>query len=179
MNRRPNITEEQVYTAILTLRKDGEKVSARNILRITGGSLATIQRIMTKILDEELIEAMAPEINEKLLKDLKLGIGNAIRTGLKDVTEHRDDCLVLLDELDAEMNVADEQSKADIARLVADNRDVHAKQASSEILLAEAKTRIDFLEKQCQDLISGSAMKDLEAIVQKSVDAARASGPQN
>ena len=179
MSRRPDITKEQVETAILTLRKNGEKISARNILRITGGSLATIQRMMTDFLDQELIEAMAPEISEKLLKDLKSGIGNAVKTGLEYMKAKREEALVLLDELEAEMIAAAEQSRTEIARLDKENRAVHEQQASAESLLAEAKARIDSLEQQYHDLISGSVMKDLETIVKNTVAAAQTADTQN
>jgi hypothetical protein len=45
--------------------------------------------------------------------------------------------------------------------------------------LSAANDRIVFLEKQCQDLISGSGLKDLETIVQKAVDAVRATDAQH
>ena len=175
MSRRPALTKEQVETAILTLRKNGEKVSARNIHRITGGSLATIQRMMTEILDQELIEAMAPEISEKLLKDLKLGIGNAVKTGLELMKAQREEALVLLDELDAEMLAAEEQSRVEIARLDEENRSAREQRASAEALLAAAKDRIIFLEGQ----FSGSMMKDLETIVKNTVAANQAANIQS
>lgn len=175
MSRRPAITKEQVETAILTLRKNGEKVSARNIHRITGGSLATIQRMMTEILDQELIEAMAPEISEKLLKDLKSGIGNAVKTGLELMKAQREEALVLLDELDAEMLAAEEQSRVEIARLDEENRSAREQRASAEALLAAAEDRIIFLEGQ----FSGSMMKDLETIVKNTVAANQAANIQS
>ena len=175
MSRRPAITKEQVETAILTLRKNGEKVSARNIHRITGGSLATIQRMMTEILDQELIEAMAPEISEKLLKDLKSGIGNAVKTGLELMKAQREVALVLLDELDAEMLAAEEQSRVEIARLDEENRSAREQRASAEALLAAAEDRIIFLEGQ----FSGSMMKDLETIVKNTVAANQAANIQS
>jgi hypothetical protein len=175
MSRRPAITKEQVETAILTLRKNGEKVSARNIHRITGGSLATIQRMMTEILDQELIEAMAPEISEKLLKDLKSGIGNAVKTGLELMKAQREEALLLLDELDAEMLAAEEQSRVEIARLDEENRSAREQRASAEALLAAAEDRIIFLEGQ----FSGSMMKDLETIVKNTVAANQAANIQS
>lgn len=175
MSRRPAITKEQVETAILTLRKNGEKVSARNIHRITGGSLATIQRMMTEILDQELIEAMAPEISEKLLKDLKSGIGNAVKTGLELMKAQREEALVLLDELDAEMLAAEEQYRVEIARLDEENRSAREQRASAEALLAAAEDRIIFLEGQ----FSGSMMKDLETIVKNTVAANQAANIQS
>jgi hypothetical protein len=179
MSRRPDITKEQVETAILTLRKNGEKVTARNILRITGGSLATIQRMMTELLDQELIEAMAPEISEKLLKDLKLGIGNAVKTGLELMTGQREEVLVLLDELDSEMTTAAEQSSEEIARLTEETRSANEKLTKAETLLSAANNRIVVLEEQRQDLINGNALKNLETIVQKAVDVARAADAQH
>ena len=175
MSRRPAITKEQVETAILTLRKNGEKVSARNIHRITGGSLATIQRMMTEILDQELIEAMAPEISEKLLKDLKSGIGNAVKTGLELMKAQREEALVLLDELDTEMLAAEEQYRVEIARLDEENRSAREQRASAEALLAAAEDRIIFLEGQ----FSGSMMKDLETIVKNTVAANQAANIQS
>jgi len=171
MSRRPAITKEQVETAILTLRKNGEKVSARNIHRITGGSLATIQRMMTEIRDQELIEAMAPEISEKLLKDLKSGIGNAVKTGLELMKAQREEALVLLDELDAEMLAAEEQSRVEIARLDEENRSAREQRASAEALLAAAEDRIIFLE--------GQFSKDLETIVKNTVAANQAANFQS
>ncbi len=179
MSRRPDITKEEVETAIHTLRKNGEKISARNILRITGGSLATIQRMMTEILDQELIDAMAPEISEKLLKDLKSGIGNAVRTGLEIMKAQREASLVLLDELDAEMIAAAKQSQEEISQLKAENQTAHEQRTKAETLLSAANDRIVFLEKQCQELVSGSPLKDLETIVQKAVDAVRATDAQH
>ena len=179
MSRRPAITKEQVETAILTLRKNGEKISARNILRITGGSLATIQRMMTEILDQELIEAMAPEISEKLLKDLKSGIGNGVKTGLEYMKAQREEVLVMLDELDAEMIDAAEKSQEKIAQLKVENQASHEQRTKAETLLSAANDRIVFLEKQCQELISGSPLNDLETIVQKAVDAVRATDAQH
>ena len=179
MSRRPAITKEQVETAILTLRKNGEKVSARNIHRITGGSLATIQRMMTEILDQELIEAMAPEISEKLLKDLKSGIGNAVKTGLELMKAQREEALVLLDELDAEMIAAAKQAQEEISQLKAEKLATHEQRTKAETLLSAANDRIVFLEKQCQELISGSTLKDVEPIVQKAVDAARTADAQH
>jgi hypothetical protein len=175
MSRRPAITKEQVETAIVTLRKNGEKVSARNIHRITGGSLATIQRMMTEILDQELIEAMAPEISEKLLKDLKSGIGNAVKTGLELMKAQREEALVLLDELDAEMLAAEEQYRVEIARLDEENRSAREQRARAEALLAAAEDRIIFLEGQ----FSGSMMKDLETIVKNTVAANQAANIQS
>jgi flagellar motor component MotA len=179
MSRRPAITKEEVETAIHTLRKNGEKISERNVHRITGGSFSTLRRLITEILDQEQIEAMAPEISETLLKALKSGIGNAIKTGLELMKAQREDALVLLDELDAEMIAAAKQSQEKISQLKAENLAAHEQRTKAETLLSAANNRIDFLEKQCQELISGSPLKDIETIVQKAVDAVRATDAQH
>lgn len=179
MSRRPDVTKEEVEAAIFTLRKNGEKVSERNVHPITGGSFSTLRRLITEILDQEQIEAMAPEISETLLKALKSGIGNAIKTGLELMKAQREEGLVLLDELDAEMIAAAKQAQEEISQLKAENLAAHEQRTKAETLLSAATDRIVILEKQCHDLMSGSALKDLETIVQKAVDAVRATDAQH
>lgn len=54
------VTIEQVNAAIAQLRERGERVSRKNVLNITGGSMSTIHRLMGEIEETEARAAAAP-----------------------------------------------------------------------------------------------------------------------
>ena len=124
MTRRPPVTFEEVGEAIIALREDGKELSVRNIQRRTGGTNATIMKHRAEWLEQELNEKAAPEINEEMLKNLKIGIGKAVRAeneglSLRLVTAqtHRAEAVDLLEEVESDMHAAAEAAHSDIKTL--------------------------------------------------------------
>ena len=101
------ITLDEVADAVYQLREDGEKVSERNILPITGGSLSTIKKMLTRFLDEEaqqeqfntigknLTLALIAEINTVVDKETK-----SIRQKIGSARAQRDDTIKILQEIE-------------------------------------------------------------------------------
>lgn len=123
-SKRPPVTLEEVGEAIIALRECDKEISIRNIRRRTGGTNGTIMKFMAEWLEQELNEKAAPEINEEMLKSLKIGIGKAIRSKTEDLSQsmeaaraQRTEALELLDEVESDMHAASEAADADIKTL--------------------------------------------------------------
>jgi ATP-dependent Clp protease ATP-binding subunit ClpA len=199
MTKRPPVTLEEVGEAIIALRKSGKETSVRNIRRITGGNNTTIMKLRAEWFEQELNEKAAPEINEEMLKNLKIGIGKAIRAENEGLSQRlvtaqtqRAEAVDLLDEVESDMHAAEETAHADIKTLNEEKQALQvvskdtekqlesAKQVMKELKkdnmelnkeilrlskeAAAAQASSDLLERQNQQLLSGSLV---ESVVRK------------
>jgi len=204
------VTLEDVGEAIIALREGGKEPSVRNIRGRTGGTNGTngtVMKFMAEWLKQELNEQAAPEIDETLLKNLKVGIGKSVRSANEELTQklgaahaQRAEALEQLDEVESEMGATTVQMLVEIEVLNERERTLqialadtekqlnNAKQERDEVKAdilgrnkeilrlpkeeATARATLDLLERQNQDLFSGTLF---ETVVRKVMDEERAS----
>lgn len=83
------ITLHKVQAAIRELRDNGERVSRRNVLAITGGGMSTVHQLMSQVEDLEALQASVPDpnISEELRKVLLVEIGTQVKKATETLQE--------------------------------------------------------------------------------------------
>ena len=70
MTQKNRITLDDIADAVVHLREEGEKVTVRNVLAVTGGSSTTVLKYLAQFLDAEEQEEQFKVIGKDLLKAL-------------------------------------------------------------------------------------------------------------
>jgi chromosome segregation ATPase len=158
-SKRPPVTLQEVGEAIIALRESGKDLSFRNICRIAGGNYGTIGKHKAAWLEQELNEKAAPEINEEMLKSLKIGIGKAIRSKTVDLSQsmeaaraQRTEALELLDEVESDMHAASEAADADIKTLNEEKQALQVALKDTEKQLESANQTMKEIKKDNMEL---------------------------
>lgn len=80
-------TYESVKQAVLNIRKRNENPSVRAVMDETGGSFTTISKHLSKILEDETVADLAPDITPSLITALKAEIARHIEGTTKGLDE--------------------------------------------------------------------------------------------
>jgi chromosome segregation ATPase len=80
-------TYESVKQAVLNIRKRNENPSVRAVMDETGGSFTTISKHLSKILEDETVADLAPDITPALITALKAEIARHIESATNGLSE--------------------------------------------------------------------------------------------
>jgi predicted RND superfamily exporter protein len=168
MNRRPPITLEEVGTAIEKLRADDEKVTVRNIHRLTGGSNSTIIEFKKSLLEQEKAGEVRPDAVSDFLNVVLKGGDRLVDAAIKEVKQQLeaaqelyDDALSVIIALEEEKAVTAEEHEFAVAELTSKNRSlekekimVEHKHNECKLLIVEEQKNRCSLEKKFHRLLN-------------------------
>lgn len=177
------VTIEQVKAAIAQLRENGERVSRKNVIAITGGSMSTVHRLLVEIEEAEARAAAAPPA-EGIDERVQSALLNWIRGRVDEATGGLESKILRLEERETEAleslntaelridalteEVADAKAQADQERQTAKEA---AAAASAKIV--ELEKVITELRRERQQLIeTGAAARTESAKAQLQVERA-------
>jgi len=153
------VTLSKVQDAMQQLRTQGERVSRRNVRALTGGSMSTVHRLMSKIQDDDAQKAQQPE--SLLSPNLVKAIAAELQEKVRIATD------ALLEQIE-QMKEQGEEILAELARAEEKNAALESSLKSSEERVRQGVAELQRVEAcyQARETIQKQALQDAREEIQ-------------